>query len=46
MTPQRLKYYQETFKDSWIYWPQMINTIIKLFVKERIRDERATTTSN
>lgn len=46
MTPQRLKAYQITFKDYWIYWPQMINSIIKQFVKERIEDERAIATSN
>ena len=46
MTPERLKAYQITFNDYWIYWPQMINSLIKQFVKERIEDERATTTSN
>ena len=46
MTPQRLKHYQETFKDYWIYWPQMINIVIKKFVKERIEDERAIATSD
>ena len=46
MTPQRLKHYQEAFNDLWKYWPQMTNIIIKLFVKERIRDERAIATSN
>ena len=46
MTPQRLKAYQIAFNDYWKYWPQMINSIIKQFVKERIADERAIVTSD
>ena len=46
MTPQRLKDYQITFNDFWENWPQMINSIIKQFVKKRIEDERAIATSN
>ena len=40
MTPERLKAYQEAFKDYWINWPQMINSIIKQFVRERMQNER------
>ena len=46
MAPERLKAYQETFKDYWINWPQMCNSLIKHFVKERIENERAIATSN
>lgn len=46
MTPQRLKDYQETFNDYWINWPQMINSLIKQFVRERMQSERAIATSN
>lgn len=43
MTPQRLKTYQQRAQD-WLELNIIPTLVIKHFVKERIRDERATAT--
>lgn len=46
MTPQRLKYYQEALASRLAKGFTLHPQLIKEFVKERIRDERAIATSN
>ena len=45
MTPQRLKTYQQRAW-NWLELNIIPTLVIKHFVKERIQNERATTTSN